>query len=701
MGVWIMTRLTNITIIKWTCSAALATVLVVSVTAAAQKTPEAETLMQTAHKKEVVDGDHAGAIQTYKSAFAEAKAKGNHAIAAMALLGMADIYRSLGDDQSRKLYEQVLREYPEQKEAVSLAKAALGEPKQIVKRLVCVDCADFRDELSSDGKSILGAGPKGDLAFWDLSDSSKVPRKRLMVEPAEGFFMAERPVLSPDGRQIAYVLLSGDITRGQLRVVANAVGAKPRVLAGEPEFRYFRTGGWSKDGKSVLVFAEKSDTTWQIAWVSVANGAVTPVVSLGWRMRFPGRGPVLSPDGRYIAYAALPVNPPNQEAGQREAPEEFGIHIYVVASDGSTGTEPVKTAGINDQPAWSADGKHLLFTSNRSGRLDLWAVAMREGQATNSPILVRSDIGNRVNLVGVRSGSYYYTDSISTNFISFADLNPRQPAPKESFVGLKPAWSPDGKSLAFKRPHPGGGRDDFDVVVHSIESGDEKIYSSKIGLSSGSGPVWSHDGTSLLVDVHKFGSDRNAPGMLYRVDVKTGAYREIPNTDTRGPWALSSDDKTVYFARPARGGDPDGIYAVDMVGGSARFVLAPVKEEPGGFVLSPDGHTFLRKQFRGFELVNVDGTDSREVRLPTAAFFGPGPIWTPDGRAILYGAVESGSTRIMRMPAEGGEPAFTGVELPGIVLDLSLNRDGSRMAVGIRKAADELWALDNIASALR
>jgi hypothetical protein len=203
-----------------------------------------------------------------------------------------------------------------------------AQREAIVKRLVCVDCADFRDELSADGKSILGAGPKGDLALRDLSDSSTVVPKLLKVHDSSqdpfstyGFSVAERPLLSPDGRQIVYGVIDSSLTHGQLRVVANRIGAKPRVLAGDPEFHYSRTGAWSLDGKSVLVFAQKPDQTWQIAWVSVADGSVRTVVSLGWRMRFPGRGPVLSPDGRYIAYAALPVNPRNEQAALAGAAE--------------------------------------------------------------------------------------------------------------------------------------------------------------------------------------------------------------------------------------------------------------------------------------------------------------------------------------------------------------------------------------------
>ena len=56
-----------------------------------------------------------------------------------------------------------------------------------------------------------------------------------------------------------------------------------------------------------------------------------------------------------------------------------------MAADGSSETEIVKTAGINTSPVWTPDGKHILFTSDRSGRMDLWSVAVQNGKAIGSP----------------------------------------------------------------------------------------------------------------------------------------------------------------------------------------------------------------------------------------------------------------------------------------------------------------------------
>src|SRR5687767_15271011 len=89
----------------------------------AQKPEAAESLLQTAIKKEVVDGNLAGAIEGYRKALAAAK--GNRAVAAKALVHMAECYQKMGDAEARKIFEQVVRDYADQKEAVATARARL------------------------------------------------------------------------------------------------------------------------------------------------------------------------------------------------------------------------------------------------------------------------------------------------------------------------------------------------------------------------------------------------------------------------------------------------------------------------------------------------------------------------------------------------------------------------------------------------
>ena len=92
---------------------------------AAQKTSEADTLLAAAQQKETLEGDPNAAIKQY-SAIVSKYAKTDRAVAAMALVHMAECYQKIGDAAARKIYEQVVREYSDQKEAAALARAGLG-----------------------------------------------------------------------------------------------------------------------------------------------------------------------------------------------------------------------------------------------------------------------------------------------------------------------------------------------------------------------------------------------------------------------------------------------------------------------------------------------------------------------------------------------------------------------------------------------
>jgi hypothetical protein len=55
---------------------------------------------------------------------------------------------------------------------------------------------------------------------------------------------------------------------------------------------------------------------------------------------------------------------------------------------------------------------------------------------------------------------------------------------------------------------------------------------------------------------------------------------------------------------------------------------------------------------------------------------------------------------MMRIPAQGGQPEFAGISAEGLK-DLELSPDGSKIAYSTRSHNDEVWALDNVLSALK
>src|ERR1035437_9859367 len=93
--------------------------------AGAQKSSEADTLLAAAQQKETLEGNPRAAIKQY-AAIVSKYSKTNRAVTAMALVHMAECYQKIGDTQSRKIYEQVVHEYGDQKEAAALARTGLG-----------------------------------------------------------------------------------------------------------------------------------------------------------------------------------------------------------------------------------------------------------------------------------------------------------------------------------------------------------------------------------------------------------------------------------------------------------------------------------------------------------------------------------------------------------------------------------------------
>ena len=92
---------------------------------AAQSTAEIEKRLASAQHKATVDGNLTGAIEDYKQIVASAGA--NRGLAAQALVRLAACYQQLGDVQARSTYERIVREFPEQTQAVATARLRLNE----------------------------------------------------------------------------------------------------------------------------------------------------------------------------------------------------------------------------------------------------------------------------------------------------------------------------------------------------------------------------------------------------------------------------------------------------------------------------------------------------------------------------------------------------------------------------------------------
>ena len=120
-------------------------------------------------------------------------------------------------------------------------------------------------------------------------------------------------------------------------------------------------------------------TNAQIAWVSGRTGLpqIYTMASDGTNAsRLTDQGyavsPSWSPNGQFLAFAWVRHYGPG-------APGASDIYVMDVAS--KQWAQLTHDGGRNDFPSWSPDGRHIVFQSNRTGKVQIWTM-LADGSET-------------------------------------------------------------------------------------------------------------------------------------------------------------------------------------------------------------------------------------------------------------------------------------------------------------------------------
>src|SRR5437868_165198 len=158
---------------NWTVIGCVATILLAAHFSTAQTRDKAEAALKAADDKATIEGNLRGAIEMYKK-IADGK---DRAQAAKALIRIAECYLKLGDSESRKIYERVVRDFGDQVDAVKIARARLGtnaalEATGLTRQVWTGPSVDVYGSVSPDGRFISFTDwNTGDLALHDLGSS--------------------------------------------------------------------------------------------------------------------------------------------------------------------------------------------------------------------------------------------------------------------------------------------------------------------------------------------------------------------------------------------------------------------------------------------------------------------------------------------------------------------------------------------------
>ncbi|WP_202844432.1 Tol-Pal system beta propeller repeat protein TolB [Luteimonas saliphila] len=208
---------------------------------------------------------------------------------------------------------------------------------------------------------------------------------------------------------------------------------------------------------------------------------------------------------------------------------------------------------------------------------------------------------------------------------------------------LSPAWSPDGRKLAYVSFERGNSS----IYIQDITTGSRELVSSFRGINSG--PAFSPDGSRLALTLSRSGNPE-----IYVMNLASKALTQITNQfgiDTAPAW--SPDGNTLYFTSD-RGGRPQ-IYQTPASGGGATRVTfeGNYNADPS---ISWDGQKIAVAQGSGntYRIAVMD----RSMGSPRWSTLSPGsldesPSFAPNASMLLYAAREGRRGVLYAVSADG------------------------------------------------
>lgn len=209
---------------------------------------------------------------------------------------------------------------------------------------------------------------------------------------------------------------------------------------------------------------------------------------------------------------------------------------------------------------------------------------------------------------------------------------------------ISPAWSPDGRQLAYVS---------FEtqkavVWVQDLSTGERRMVASFRG--SNSAPAWSPDGQRLAVTLSQDGL-----AQIYTLPVAGGKPERLTSSsaiDTEPVYA--PDGASLYFVSD-RGGGPQ-IYRLPARGGNVERVTfsGSYNISPA---ISPDGQAmaFISRQGNAYRLMLQElgaATSAAPVAL-TDTRDDESPSFAPNGRLIVYATRLQGADVLMTTTLDG------------------------------------------------
>ena len=428
-------------------------------------------------------------------------------------------------------------------------------------------------DWSPDGKWLAFGEPRTNgydprVALISLDDLSVRPLTAPIAQEYDC-----QPTFSPDGSRVAF-------ERGSIGGLGKDLFVIP-VSGGEPHRLTFDNawGGspaWTQDG-SEIVFSSNRGGPMNLWRVPANGGPPSPVPGVGAI----AYAPSIPRKGNLLAYEQDTFTTGIWRISLKDETHSSGRQAPVIIGRGM----------VNTRPNFSADGKKVVFESDRLGFSDIW-----------------------------------YCDSDGSNCTQLTSLHGTAGTAR---------WSPDGSRIAFEFQ----GQHYYDVYVLEVPDGRPRRLVTFPDADNGA-PNWSRDGKWIYF----YSSHEKGPLQLWKVPFQGGTPVRV--TRNGGGYATESEDgRFLYFSKA----EHSGVWRMPLNGGEEERVL----DQPEGYewfnwALAPGGIYFVTQaDDQKSKIEFLDLSTRKRTLIDIVDKLGFGLALAPDRRSLLYSRTESEDYQIM------------------------------------------------------